>query len=175
MINAFKCGMAIFEAGDDKPIIDRLDKDCSDHMKLLCKAIKITIAKVPPCQHPTNAAEREREQSAPTKPTLTPPCALPTRIFHKTCGTNKSSTLNFIRACRSNPTLLTYVTLRGYFTVKGFFDINNTCKCQGLAALSDPTSELKQFAETPRLTVNRQPRANSLKSWEQCLELRNNR
>ena len=58
LTSAFKRGTEMFEAGDDKQDIERIDNECSDMMRTLCKSLKITIEKAPPGQHRTNAAER---------------------------------------------------------------------------------------------------------------------
>ena len=119
--NAYKRGMEIFTAGNDKPSIERLDNECSDMFRLLCKTLHITIELAPPGMHRTNAAERAIR-------------TWKNHFISVLCTTNKDFplnlwdelieqgeiTLNLMRSCRSDPTISAYEALRG------IFDINKT-------------------------------------------------
>jgi len=119
--SAFERGMSVFADGDDKPDIERLDNECSDMFRVLCKALQIVIEKAPPGQHRTNAAERAIRtwKNHFIAVLCTTHKDFPLQLWDELIEQGEI-TLNLMRSCRRDPTISAYEAIRGPF------DINKT-------------------------------------------------
>ena len=121
IVTCFERGIEMFSVGNDKPIIERIDNECSKEFRTICKKLTISIELAPPGIHRTNAAERAiRTFKNHFIATLsTSDKQFPLELWDELVP-QAEITLNLMRTCRSNP------AISAFEAVRGPFDINKT-------------------------------------------------
>ena len=118
IVSCFERGIEFFSNGQDKPVVERIDNECSKEFRMLCKKLTITIELAPPGQHRTNAAERAirtfKNHFISVLSTTDKNFPLDELVAQA------EITLNLMRTCRSN------TQISAYEAIRGAFDMNKT-------------------------------------------------
>jgi hypothetical protein len=126
IVSCFERGIELFSRGKDKPIIERIDNECSKDFRAICKALTISIELAPPGQHRTNAAERAIRTFKNHFIAIlsTTDKQFPLELWDELVP-QAEITLNLMRSCRFDP------KISAFEAVRGPFDINKTPMAPG--------------------------------------------